>query len=54
MLAQEYPNAASIEVGKNANALLRDLGWSDQQIKAALRKPKRHGQATRIRSPRME
>jgi uncharacterized protein YjiS (DUF1127 family) len=32
-----------------AKTLLRDLGWSDQQIEAALRKPKRQGLAARIK-----
>jgi hypothetical protein len=43
----ENPNASLIQVSMNAKALLRDLGWSDQQIEAALRKPKWHSQAAR-------
>jgi hypothetical protein len=54
MIKPEYPDGVSIQVSKNAKTLLRDLGWSDELIEAVLRKTKRHGQAARVSSPRLE
>jgi hypothetical protein len=54
MSTPEYSDAVSIQVSKNAKALLRDLGWSDEKIEATLRKPQRHGHAIKVSSPRME
>jgi hypothetical protein len=47
----EYTNAVLIQVGRNMKAL---LGWSDERIKAALRKADRHGQASTLSNPRYE
>jgi len=41
MQAADELDAKVITVSEGAKAILRRLGWTDEQIAAALRKPKR-------------
>jgi hypothetical protein len=45
MVARDEPDPGLIQVSENAKARLRDLGWSNNQIQAALCKPKRGDRA---------